>query len=81
VNYSTRLFCSSNSDNNNFTFAKVIEACSLKNNSLKTKCRTIYATFRNVAQNLASLWQIFSLICAENFILNCYCVLKIVMLS
>jgi len=47
---------------------KVIGACSFENNALKTKSRTIYANFRNVAQNLARSWHISSLLSAENFV-------------
>jgi len=49
---------------------EVTEARSLENNALKAESRTIYANFRNIAQNLFRLSQIFSLIIAENFAQN-----------
>jgi len=38
-----------------FTYTEVPEACSLENSALKTKIRTIYAKFCNIAQNLVRL--------------------------
>jgi len=43
-------------------------ARSLENNALKTKSRQIYTNFHDTAQNSFCLWQIFSIIIAENFI-------------
>jgi len=36
-------------------YTEVTEACVRENNALKTKCRTIYAEFRNIAENVDSL--------------------------
>jgi len=36
---------------------KVTEVDSLENNALKTKSRTVYANYRNIAQNLFCLEQ------------------------
>jgi len=51
-----------------FTYTDVTEACSLEDNALKTKSRTINASVRNTAQNSVRLWQIASVINAENFV-------------